>query len=142
MSSLYHRVEAAENKVRVFEDRFFDCLQVLQEIIDNPQQSGILAQKGIDILKLGVLVLFKLPYESSPNRDSWELVSLSYKTAKKYFPDWSCTYIYKIDPKGNDLHSIITHDEEVFKRMASKMIQMGDNRWEYIGHVRDLAEVI
>ncbi len=140
MSSLYHRVEAAENKVRVFEDRFFNCLQMLQEIIDDPQRSGMLAQRGIDILKLGVLVLFKIPYESSPDYDSWSLTSLSYKTVKKYFPDWGCTYIYKKDPKGNDLHSIITHDEKVFKRMASKMTQVDDNRWEYIGHARDLVD--
>ncbi len=140
ISRLYHRAKAVEQKVGVFGDRFFNCLQALQQIIDNPQQSGMLAQKGIDILKLGVLVAFKIPLEFSPDYDSWELTSLSYKTAKKYFPDWGCAYIYKKDPNGNDLHSVITHDKEVFERMARKMTRTDKNRWEHIGHVRDLID--
>jgi len=137
MSTLYHRLEVAQNKTRFFEDRFSSCLQVLQEIIDYPQRSGMLAQKGIDILKLGILVLCK---ESSPRLtyDVWGLRSLSYETAKKYFPQWGCTYIYRKDSHGNDLHEVSTEDKEIVERMASRMTQVDENCWEYIGHVRDL----
>ncbi len=139
ISILYRKVETANAKFQTSEKRLSISLKILQKIIDNPQQSGILAQQAIDSLELGIIILHKISPESSPDYDSWSIRSLSYKTAKKYFSDWECTYNYEVDIHGNDLHSLITHDEEVFKRTASKMIQVSENRWEYIGHARDLV---
>jgi len=108
----------------MLEDRLNKCAVIFQ-------QMGLNQDEAEEIIKTNVLEIRQGECDGIPD---WFLYGLSYETTKRLLPDWQW-----VPGCGNSYRgAAYTRNKAVVHKLTSKMEQINDWQWRYIGHLRDL----